>query len=164
MSDIVKSGSHIPVLIQSLLNTTGPVLEMGMGFNSTPLLHWLCKDLERDLYSMESDLEWMHKFDGYQSLNHIIMPIPDWNNTLIGEMNWGLVLIDHKPGIQRGFDAVKVADRAQIVVLHDSEPEWDKIYGYSKVYDFYKYRHDDTRWKPCTTVLSNTIDVKELLA
>ena len=61
-------GSHQPLLIH-LVNTIaeGPVLEFGMGDNSTPLLHLICEKQKRNLYSYDFDANWLNKFKHYEN-------------------------------------------------------------------------------------------------
>ena len=49
-----SDGSHLPVLIKMVLMTDGPILELGTGFFSTPVLHWLCAEKKRKLVSYDS--------------------------------------------------------------------------------------------------------------
>ena len=95
MSNFDLHGSHIPLLVESLRITTGDVLEMGMGWSSTPLLHWICKDMKRNLVSFETDHKWIKHFDDYRSDDHMILPVDNWEEmAVIDKMNWGVVLID----------------------------------------------------------------------
>lgn len=47
--------THIPILAAVVAMTDGPVLELGTGLNSTPLLSEMCFHMSRDLYSIETD-------------------------------------------------------------------------------------------------------------
>jgi len=51
-----SEGSHIPVLIKILNISEGPVLELGTGLNSTPVIHWICNGQnQRHIESYESN-------------------------------------------------------------------------------------------------------------
>ena len=50
-------GSHLPILLRAMKATTGPVLELGAGIYSTPILHALCQIEGRKLVTYESDPE-----------------------------------------------------------------------------------------------------------
>ena len=47
-------GSHLPILIKLVGETTGDILELGIGLYSTPFLHWSCFPNKRKLVSYES--------------------------------------------------------------------------------------------------------------
>ena len=48
-------GSHIPILSRIIEISEGPILELGTGFNSTPVIHWLGNEKKRKVVSYESD-------------------------------------------------------------------------------------------------------------
>jgi hypothetical protein len=154
----VLAGSHLPILIKLVQMTTGPVLEMGIGWNSTPVLHWLC--LDRRLLSLENDREWYEKFVEFGVGKHKIGYVKDWEKARIDNTRWSVVLIDHRPALRRHKDAIRLKDNADFIILHDSEPEIDKFYAYRRVWPHFKYRYDHTGVKPHTTVLSNRHDLR----
>ena len=165
MSDFDLHGSHLPILIRAIQKTSGhrPVLELGMGWSSTPTLHWMCADLGRKLVSCESDPKWLQNFIDYQSDNHTIKLVENWQVQGFEKTHWSVVLIDQRPALQRHRDAINLAHSADIVILHDTQPETDRFYAYRRVWEHYKYRYDYTKFLPHTTAVSNYIDVaKEL--
>lgn len=157
MRRILRYGTHIPILIKAMEMSKGPVLELGSGFSSTPFLFWLCKDQGRKFVSYDNDQGWIEKV-GYP-----IEYVADWDKTDIDSIHWSVVLIDHRPGERRPIDAARLKDKADFIILHDSEPELDRFYGYEKIYPLFKYRFDYTKFLPNTTVLSNLIDVRKYL-
>ncbi len=146
----VLAGSHIPVLIRLLESTTGSVLELGCGYNSTPLLYWVCKANDRYLESWENDREWIEKV-GYP-VNYT----EDWS--VGGGKFWDIVFIDHRPARKRISSAVRFSRSAHFVVLHDSELADNPAYKYSSIYKHFKYRYEFTKVTPHTMILSNSID------
>ena len=55
--------SYLPLLIKVLQCSEGPVLELGTGLVSTPVLHWLCFDMGRELVSYDdpgTELQLIH--------------------------------------------------------------------------------------------------------
>ncbi len=157
------AGSHIPLLIKALYRTTGPVLELGMGWNSTPILHWMCADMGRKLVSVEGNKEWADKFNDYRSDSHEIRVVDNWDYAIDDDRTWGLVLVDHRPDFRRRIEASKLVDRAGIILLHDSEPGMDKHYKYSTLYPKFKYVYKFTGLFPHTAAVSNYQDVSEEL-
>ena len=155
------AGSHIPILIKLVQMTDGPVLELGIGYNSTPLLHWLCGS-NRHLVSLEGDEKWVKKFQEYNVDRHIVKHIEDWDKADIDNTHWSVVLIDHRPALRRKVDAERLKDKADYILIHDSEPEINKFYRYTDIYPLFKYRHDYTAVKPNSVVLSNFKDLSNL--
>lgn len=152
-------GSHIPILIKTVLESEGSVLELGMGISSTPLLHALCADQGKFLLSLDDEEHFVNLFRKYKNDWHDIRLIKDWNELM--QSKWGVVLVDHKPDFRRAIEAVKFFD-SEFVVLHDTEPENEHLYGYEKVYPHFKHRFDYKKSKVHTTVLSNVHDLNFL--
>lgn len=162
----VLAGSHIPVLVKllNLLPTDKPILELGLGWNSTPLLHWITKDLGTKLYSVESDSVWLSRFKQFEDKHHKIFPVfdfMDWSKCEFLEdipQNLGLVFVDHRPARKRRSSALFFKDRANFIVLHDSELADHPAYKYTPIYKEFRYKYEDTKFKPHTIILSNFID------
>ena len=155
-SNYKQQGTHMLTLIKAVGITNGDVCEMGAGFSSTPLLHWLT--LGRKLVTYESDPDYAHFAHNFQSKNHRAIHT-DFKDVDFGR-HWSVVFIDHSPRKprRRGDDAMKFTN-ADLLVLHDTEPESLEHYGYEQVFKAYKYRYDWTLCKPYVSVLSNVIDV-----
>ena len=163
----ILAGSHLPILIKVLQLSYGPVLEIGMGLNSTPVLHWLCKEAGRELLSLENDPKWLEPNKAFEEGLHRVEFVSDWDKAPIflpdEDRRWSVVLIDHRPALRRRIEALRLKDRADYIILHDSEPEIDRFYRYSGIYKHFKYQYDFTIvGKPHTTVLSNFEDVRSL--
>jgi hypothetical protein len=154
-------GSHIPVLVKLLGMTTGPVLELGTGFNSTPLLHWLCNEKKRKLVSYESNPAFVEFAKKYVSDLHEVHHIENWD-TLDLSQHWDIVFIDHAPGPRRVTEMIRVANCADYVVVHDTEGRNNWHYHYTEGFPHYKYRYDYTKAYPYTSVVSNFKDLLNL--
>lgn len=157
-----SDGSHLPVLIPLVLATKGPILELGTGFFSTPVLHWLCAESGRRLVSYESQERYFAVASQYQSSTHEVHLVNDWAVIDLAPYHWTIVLVDHGPGPQRKIEFARVAQLADYVVVHDTEPRNDKYYNYSEVAPMYKYRRDYSSLYPNTSIFSNFIDVRTL--
>lgn len=159
--------SHLPILAKIMDNSIGPVLEMGMGYYSTPFLYWKCKEQNRKLISLENDAKWMDKLEmtDRDELNFYAHHIEDWNDPRIENNHWGVVLIDHRPAKRRRIDAKRLSQKADFVIMHDSEPEIDRFYRYGYAYKHFKYRYDYEKvGNPRTTILSNFVDLSKLFS
>lgn len=139
------------MLIKAVQLTKGPVLELGAGVFSTPLLHWLCAEERRPLVTYESDPEYYRFARKFLSRTHRAVLIDNWNN-IDTQTYWSVVLIDQNTN--RGDTAILLKNSADFIILHDSEEE--KLYGYDKVYPHFKYVYHWKFCKPYTAVVSNT--------
>ncbi len=149
----------MPMLIKILQMTNGSVMELGGGAFSTPLLHWLCAEKERELVTYENNLDYEKFLKTFVSKNHSIRFIKDWKDIDM-QTHWSVVFIDHSPAIRRSIDAIRLKDKADYIILHDSNQ--DHGYGYENVWEHFKYRYD---WKfatPNVTVVSNFRDLTHL--
>lgn len=161
MADITLYGTHLPMLIKAIEATDGPILELGMGV-STWVIEMLCKQTKRPIYSYENDPKWYLEYKKYESEYHRVLLVEDWDKIDIGGNDWGVVLIDHRPALRRHVDALRVKDNADYILLHDSEPEIDRFYKYSRIYPHFKYHFTYDKCKPYTTVVSNFKDISNL--
>ena len=152
---MVRMATHLPLLVRAFELSEGDVLEMGTGYFSTLVLKWLCEMHDRTLYSFEGNKKWydraMRKPKPFQELIYT----PNWDDVDI-ERHWGLAFIDHGPNKRRHVDIARLANYADYIVIHDTEPESDKNYHYSKIWDLFKYRYDYKKCLPWTSVVSNT--------
>lgn len=156
-----SEGSHIPVLIKILSESEGPILELGTGLNSTPVLHWLCNETKRKIDSYES-IPMFHRIArNYENDYHKVHFIEDWD-TLKIDQHWGVVFIDHWPGKRRNVEMERLSQNADYVIVHDTEPNSDWHYKYSNAFDKYKYRYDYTKAYPNTSIFSNFKDLSNL--
>ncbi len=150
--------SHQTMLIKAVFASRGPVAEVGGGLFSTPLLHWICKSLNRKLITYENEPEFYRFAKKFQSKLHIIRWIENWDD-MDFKRHWGVVLIDHTPNLpqRRAIDVISFKDTADYIVVHDTYlPEH---FNYGTVWPHFKYRYDWTECKQWTTVVSNFYDV-----
>jgi len=142
-------GSHVPILVSVVNQTIGPILELGCGIYSTPLLHQMCLFTKRRLVSCESDLSWGDDSLKYKTKWHRILLVDNWDSCEVFDKNWDVVLVDHNPPHRRMADIEKLKNKAQFIVIHDTEKVSHSIL------DNFKYRCDYRQLKPWTTVVSN---------
>lgn len=148
-------GSHIPLLIKVIEHTVGDVLELGMGWYSTPLLHWMCSDMKRNLYSYENNKGYFDLFQNGLNEFHKTYLIDSYEGIGV-DKNWGVVFIDINPMEIRAPLALSLSKCADTIVVHDSEYREEKFYHYRELlYPAFKYRYDYTKFRPNTSVFSN---------
>lgn len=153
--------SYLPALIRCVEMTTGPILELGMGY-STMILHNMAESTKRKIVSYENDPKWYVENLDYKSDFHQIRLVNEWENIDIEDKYWSVVLVDHRPAFRRRDEAMRVKDTADYVIIHDSQPEINRFYGYTKIYPHFKYVYHYTNTSPQTTILSNFRDPAKL--
>jgi hypothetical protein len=155
--DYLNWGSHLEPLFTCLLATSGPVLEVGMGWWSTPPVFIFCKATERELVSVEPSAAWAeeivseypHRLERYSLLPEL------------AKKRWSIVFIDHWPGTdgdhaahRRVSDALLFKDTAEFTIIHDYGPP-EIMDAITPVLDSWKHRKMFERANS-TMVLSNS--------
>lgn len=118
-------GTHRPVLWLALWLTQHsrlPIIEMGSGEGSTPYLREFCLRTGRDLLSIESDPDWAEKMGSKYTEN--------WDACEWWQKPCSILFIDHAPGEHRVKALVESKDRAEIIVVHDTELYSAGNYGF----------------------------------
>lgn len=156
--------SHIPVLVDVFNNSEGSILELGTGPFSTPLLHTLCVDNRRTLVSYENNPEFFNMHATFVNEFHQIKLIDDWDKAEIENTHWGLAFVDQRPAERRIVEIKRLVNRADYIVIHDSEPRLTEEYHYDLIYPLFKYRLNYILSPNYahTTVLSNLKDLTKL--
>ena len=104
--------THMPTLLACLQHTSGPVLELGSGWFSTPVLSAFATD--RLVRTMETDRDWhgrVSRICTNQPITphrHQIIYVPDYEEAPLFDQNWDIVLLDHEPPPRRGVDALRL--------------------------------------------------------
>ena len=148
----MSGGSHIPILLEVLSKTKGPVLELGAGWYSTPLLYWLCKEQGRGFVSYETDEDWAKNMDGMTQYVKRYDDVP-------ADKEWGMVFIDHAPAERRIVDIKRFRELADYIVVHDTEPESKTLYEYYKIFPSFPHKKTYDKHKPHTTILSTKYEL-----
>lgn len=173
LENVTDWNNHLPLLWLALEETkTGDVMEYGCGDGSTRQLHEYCKDNNRNLYSFDTDEDWMNRFKDCKSDTHKFKRII--NNWHIAQdicRNPSVILIDHAPGERRIVDIKNWSDHINgIIVIHDTQPPPTAAdYGYERIWHLFKYivhldagKNEDpniTDNRTWASVVSNTHDV-----
>lgn len=147
--------THVPLLTRVFDQSEGDVLEIGTGYFSTLLLHWLAEMTKRHVYSYENRFGWYTRARRMESTYHHIIYCPSWDEAPFEDKHWGLVFVDHGPDNRRPVEIERLKDKTDYMVIHDTDIERDEMYGYSKVLPKFKYRYDYKKIWPYTSVVSN---------
>lgn len=133
----------LPAMMDCLLRTRGPVLELGGGLWS-PVLHAFC-DRVRMLTTVEADLEWYG----------LLLPLANpWHlvyRELPEHCSWDVALVDNAPGAERQPMIERLRGRCRFLVVHDCQDA-----GYC--YDFSGFAVTEwTALSPATAVLESPL-------
>lgn len=139
-------GSHFPVLAAAVHRTTGPVLELGCGWNSTPMLRMMCGK-DRKLESYETDPEWAKVFG--------VPVVANWSKWEPKEPSYSVAFIDCQPGEERKLIALRLKGRVQFILLHDHEAGRAAAYYYEHIMGQFKYAETFRVIRPHTLILSD---------
>jgi len=124
----------LPAMMDALLKTTGPVLEIGSGYG-TPILAAYC-DNYRLLTTIENDLFWYaHALIEANAWHLVYKSLEDIDPAAC----WDVGLVDNAPAAERMPIIERLRNRVKILVVHDAQ---DSGYGY----DFSGF--DVVRWGP----------------
>jgi hypothetical protein len=141
--------SYYPLLYKALEATKGEIIEMGMGFGSSPILHEYILKYKRELFSYESNLEWFNKFTDMRTGWHSVGIVEDWNVVSKLHEFSSVVFIDHAPGERRKEDLMLFKPKAEIIVIHDTQPTGAGDYRIRPLFKNFKY---------CVEVMSKAPD------
>lgn len=145
--------SHLPLLKKCLDITSGAIVELGSGLYSTPLLCEYAAENNRMFYSFDNNKEWSEKTGAI----YVQWDSYDWVR------NCGIVFIDEAPAEHRKESIEAYRNIADVLVIHDTEPTSNYVYGLSDILNTFKYRVDFMPMgMPHSTALSNTIDLIKL--
>jgi len=156
---VVEYATHFVLLAGAvhLSRDMGPVLELGMGYYSTPLLHRLCGN-DRHLVSADTNADWYGRFAGFASPSHELHLVKSWPSwQVIESRHWAVAFVDCQPGEGRAEVVRRLRPQARFVVVHDTETDYDTgaDYKLEPVFAEFRYRNDYRFLRPYTTVVSD---------
>lgn len=154
LSEFNNWSNHRSLLLLSLTLTSGRVLEYGSGDGSTPYIREFCKEHGRRFYSLESNIEWAERMGSIH--------VPNWHVT----DEWfkcGVAFVDLAPGEDRVYAIEKLKDKADIIVIHDTEEGGAGDYKFDRIWHLFKYRlnYNKTGGGAGATAVSNKIDLNQ---
>jgi len=158
MHSPVDYGTHLPVVMRAMQLTTGPVLEMGMGYNSSYTMHWMCAARRRPITSFESKPKWFVFARWFETDWHKIVLTRDWDAADI-EYDWDVALLDFDSNPLRVNAAKRLAHRVKYIVLHDTNGRYFNLTHFDTLLPLFKWRWTYNQYTPHTTVFSNLVDL-----
>lgn len=118
--------THQPVLYEALLRTKGAIVEFGCGEGSTRMLHELCEQQGRHLFTLDNDWKWLGNYKKYETARHELIFVDDWEALLRnpGRRSWmycDVAFIDQSPFEARALAVHLMRETAKFVVVHDTD-------------------------------------------
>lgn len=124
--------THQPYLITAIENSTGNVLELGVGEYSTDLIHHILVNTDRKIVSIEDNFDWIEKYSHNKSDNHsfrlIERSVDSWKSIVdeYATEKWGVVFVDQGYGEEiwrpsRNYSVSKLIHCSEFVVAHDAD-------------------------------------------
>lgn len=160
--------THYPILAAAVARTQGPILELGCGDGSTPMLHYMAGATGRYLLSADYDPIWLRKYtEGYGCpRRHEFSLVTDWMTwPRLTETRWGVVFVDLAPGEDRHRVISRLKGYTDLIIAHDSERDHGTgaNYKYEQVTPLFRYVSEWRRFRPYTLILSDNIsfDIEE---
>jgi hypothetical protein len=148
--------THRRALCEAVLRTRGPIVELGAGDGSTPALHEVAVATGRCIWTFDHDAAWVSRFLPLRCEHHFVARVRCWDDCPLETQFWSVAFVDHAPAERRVIDIRRLAYRAEVVVVHDTEAA---EYGYDAIEGCFDHRWDYREHPQWTTVFSNYVDV-----
>jgi len=153
--DIV--GSHQRCLVAAAMRTEGLIVELGVGWYSTPILHEIATVHKRKFVTFDNNAHWLKQFLRLENEWHSLKLLGWWGDMSLEE-HYGLVFVDQGQPIEREYSIRRMMDRTDVFVMHDTEEGF--AYGYERTLPMFKYVYTDKSQIAWTSIASNTVDVR----
>jgi len=150
--------THVPVLARAIKLYAGSVLEMGTGRYSHPLIRALVPNTGNILV-IEDDLMWRKAVRPMGRL----FTFREFMGDAEANAHVDVVFVDGAAA-QRAPLIEKMLPRCRALVLHDSNPSLDSLYGHLAPLKKASYLWSYNREYPSTTVASMSEDVAKAFA
>lgn len=147
--------THLEALVTTALRTSGPMLELGCGDYSTPVLAAFARTLGRELLVQASDDDWASRFTHLVSHN-VRIELVNWRHWTppVGKMpGWGFVLLDSEESTADRIRRLPaLATVASVVVMHDADKAMARAHWSEVSADWHVHQLYST-YMPHTVVL-----------
>lgn len=179
--------THQRLLIASCMRTCGPILELGVGWYSTPLLHEIAQAQRRIVITIDNNYDWLALFsNNLKSEHHIFHKVGCWDELIPylidrkGLLPFSVVFVDQGQPCEREYAVKSLLPWANLFVMHDTEEGfaygYDRLLGYTRYpgsqvpkhcqdsgaispYGLFPYQYTDKSQKAWTTIASRKTDV-----
>lgn len=151
--------THLRSLVTAALRTRGTILELGVGWYSTPVLNAIAEATRRRIVTLDNNEDWLKQFYPLRSEYHKIELVGFWGDAPLERESYGLVFVDNGQPAEREYLSYRLLDRTDVFVFHDTEE--GPAYGYNRVLPKFRYVYTDKAQKAFTSIASNSVDVRK---
>lgn len=155
---------NLAPIITAILNSTGPVLELGCSNHTTAQIHALCSHSKHKIITVESDINWFDLYCDLQTTWHDVKLIEPFDLEFAShDQDWGVVLIGNNSELQQLQELRQFRYNSEIIILQCSA---EFIAAYSELLNSFKYQIREPfniDYNCATVLLSNTIDLNNIL-
>jgi predicted O-methyltransferase YrrM len=143
--------THQRLLVKYMMQTTGPVIELGAGNYSTPILHEIATAQGRHLTTVDHNSDWLNKFKIFEGDGHAMILLSSWTEFEVCG-SYGFAFVDHAdpPSHPRWLQVEKLLPVADLILIHDTE---DDLYGYAKLMNIIDVIDEDTTFRTHTRII-----------
>ncbi len=153
---------NVAQIITAILNSKGPVLELGCSNHTTAQVHALCSKTKHRIVTTESDINWFDLYCDLQTEWHDVKLIEPFDSECEDRTEWGVVLIGNNSKFNQLHELRQFRYNAEIIILQCDHLFIDE---YHELLDSFKYqiREPFNIYYNCATIiLSNTVNVKSI--
>lgn len=163
------NGTHVPILMALATKTTGPVVELGAGHYSTPVLHYSLKNTGRLFVSVDTSREWNAYFESnfksdnhkYFCTNNKIISVDFLKSAEWGSFKWDVAFVDCGPEYDRARCVELLRNNSKYIIVHDTEPA-AVVYNWGNIFNTFTNQFYWDFYGNGTTVVSMTEDLSWL--
>lgn len=156
--------THLRLLVAACMRTKGDILELGIGWYSTPVLHEIAVAQKRLLVTIDNNEEWLRQLKVLEHNCHEVLLTGYWGDAPLERSHWGggkwdVVFLDQGQPIEREYAVRRLINDTNVFVMHDTEEGF--AYGYNRTLPMFKYKWTDKSQRAWTTIASNTVAVTQ---
>ena len=162
LSNVVCHRLLLHLALEETRGSAHPVLAMGLDPETTGILRDICDRDGRLLVSLEEDIfaaAALRPPVGRGSSRHEILCCAFDAAPIEARGPWSVAVLDHAPGERRKDDALRLLDRCEVIVLHDTEPDADSGYQFSTIWGRWRQRVDVKTGGAWASAISSTRDL-----
>jgi hypothetical protein len=129
--------THQAFLEFYLKNTEGDILELGVGYGSTPITSKYVSE-KRRLISVDNDMEWINKMkkEYPENDNHVYLYTDNWLDLIqkFSNHNWSVIFVDQNPWSARALSYYILKNSTEYMLIHDVDYfTSQKVFGKFKI-------------------------------
>jgi protein-L-isoaspartate O-methyltransferase len=158
MKEKLRYGTHREALAAAVARSQGPMLEVGAGAYSTPLLLEVVRATRRQLVTVERNSEWAAPYirrAKQLGVHRRYHSTPDLLTGLEAFPHFGVALVDGAAD-ERAKAVTALLPKCDFIVVHDTERLMDYP-GLAEILQTVRFRKDFMEQEPWTSIVSDLV-------